>query len=92
MANSKLDTLQLEKLIAKVDNMDQRHSLEIQELTQHHQTSLFNKEREMQMHQGHLSKDNRRLKDTLKNKNEELDHMKIYLEEIEDDLKRLKWI
>jgi len=88
-SHSKLDTLQLEKLIHKVDDMELRHNAEMAELTQTHNMILYNKDRDYNMAIANANKETKRLKDLLKSKNEEMEKMKAYLDDIEEDLKKL---
>lgn len=70
--------------------MEVSHKAEMDEMLLNQQKVLQSKEKEMLQQVTNANKENRRLKDLLKTKNEEMERMKLHLEEIEDDIRKLK--
>lgn len=73
---SKLDALTLERLLHKVEDMEQRHSQELADLSQAQSQLVLAKDSEILQLTATTNKETNRLKGLLKNKNEELERMK----------------
>lgn len=75
-SSSKLDSLQLERLLNKVEDMEQRHSQEMNDLTQTQSQLMLTKEQEILQISHNTNKELNRMKSMVKSKNDEIEKLK----------------
>lgn len=70
--------------------MEYRHTQEMNELSQTQSQLLLSKDQEILQITANNNKEMNRLKNMVKSKNDEIEKLKRYLEEIEEDLLKMK--
>jgi len=78
--------------MSKVEDMEYRHTQEMSEINQTQSQLMLSKEHEILTITAHTNKEVNRLKAMVKAKNDEIEKLKRYLEEIEEDLLKMKWL
>lgn len=85
-----MDSLQLERLLHKVEDMEHRHSQEISEMVQSQSQLQITKEQEILNLKQLSNRETGRLRAALKTKTDEIEKLRTYLEDLEQDLIKLK--